>query len=171
MQGATDLHLETTRSTTTTSLLELPALGSDVGLLVLVRTETEVLDCLTGVLLAPDQDSVGTSGGTGSELVEGDALTAGSLNAGTGSVGESESSYRKLGELKNSVVVSDGTNNNNGLGGLRSGSGDTTLRLGEVDDARDRNRGLVDLGHIQTTKNGLVESAVSSACEETVELV
>ncbi len=57
-----NLHLETTRSTTTTSLLELAALGTDVGLLVLVGTETEVLDSLTGVLLATDQDSVGTGG-------------------------------------------------------------------------------------------------------------
>lgn len=170
-QKESNLHLETTRGTTTTSLLELAALGSDVGLLVLVGTETEVLDGLAGVLLATDEDGVGTSRGASSELVKGEALTTSSLDTSTGSVGESESSDRELGKLENSVVVSDGTNNNNGLGGLGGRSGNTTLRLGQVDNTRDRNRGLVDLGHVKSAENGLVESAVSSAGEEAVKLL
>ena len=164
------LHLEATRGTATTGLLELAALGADVGLLVLVRAKAEVLDGLTGVLLATDEDGVRAGRGAGSELVERDALTASRLDAGTRSVGESQRSNRELGELKNSVVVGDGANNNNGLGGLRGRSSNTALRLGQVDDARDRNRGLVDLGHVKAAENGLVESAVRSAGEEAVEL-
>lgn len=164
------LHLETTRSTTTTSLLELPALGPDVRLLVLVRTETEVLDSLAGVLLATDEDGVATGGGAGGELVEGEALTTGSLDAGTCGVGESESSDGELGKLEDSVVVGDGADNDDGLGGLGGRSGNTTLRLGQVDDARDRDRRLVDLGHVESAENGLVESAVGAASEEAVEL-
>lgn len=164
------LHLETTRSTTTTGLLELAALGADVGLLVLVRAEAKVLDSLAGVLLATDEHSVAASGGTGSELVKSEALTASSLDAGTGSIGESQSGNRKLGQLENSVVVGDGANNNDGLGSLRGRSGHTTLRLGQVDDARHRNGRLVDLGHVQAAEDGLVESAVSAAGQEAVEL-
>ena len=137
---------------------------------MLVRTEAEVLDSLASVLLAADEDGVGASGGTGGELVEGEALTAGSLDAGTGSVGESESGNRELGKLKDAVVVGDGTNNNNGLGRLGGRGSNTTLRLGQVDDARDRNRGLVDLGHVESAEDGLVESAVGSAGKEAVEL-
>lgn len=165
-----DLHLETARGTTTTSLLELPALGSDVRLLVLVRTKAEVLNSLTGVLLATDKDSVGTSGGTGSELVKGKALTASSLDTSAGSVGETKGSNRELGELKNAVVVSDGADNDNGLGGLGGRGGNATLRLGEVDHARNRNGGLVDLGHIEAAEDGLVEARVSAAGKEAVEL-
>lgn len=165
-----NLHLEATRSTTTTSLLELAALGSDVGLLVLVGAEAEVLDGLAGVLLAADEDGVATGGGAGSKLVEREALTASSLDAGAGSVGESQSGDRKLGQLKHSVVVGDGANNDDGLGRLGGRSGHTALRLGQVDDARNRNRGLVDLGHVESAKDGLVESAVSAASEEAVEL-
>lgn len=164
------LHLEATRGTTTTGLLELAALGADVGLLVLVRAEAEVLDGLAGVLLAADEHGVGASGRTGGELVEGEALTASSLNAGTSGVGEAEGSNRELGQLKNTVVVGDGADNNNGLGGLGSRGGNTTLRLGQVDDARDRHRGLVDLGHIQAAEDGLVEAAVRAAGKEAVEL-
>lgn len=132
--------------------------------------KAEVLDGLTGVLGATDEDSVATGRGTGSKLVQGEALTTGSLNASTSSVGESQSSNRKLGKLKNSVVISDGSNNDNSLGSLGGRGGNTTLRLGQVDDARNRNRGLVDLGHVKSAENGLVESAVSSAGEEAVEL-
>lgn len=166
-----DLHLETARGTTTTSLFELATLGSDVRLLVFVRAETEVLDSLTCGLLTTDQDRVATGRSTGSELVQGEALTASSLDTGTGSVGETKSSNGKLGKLENSVVIGDGSNNNNGLRSLGSRSGNTTLRLGQVDDTGDRDRGLVDLGHVKASEDGLVESRVGSAGEEAVELL
>jgi hypothetical protein len=58
------LDLETTRSSTTTSTLELATLALDVWLLVLMWAEAEVLDSLTGILWSTEQESVGTSWGT-----------------------------------------------------------------------------------------------------------
>jgi hypothetical protein len=86
------LHLETARSPAATSTLELAALALDVGLLVLVGTEAEVLDGLTGVLGATEENGVGTGRGPQSNLVNGEGLTTSSLDAGTGRGGEAESS-------------------------------------------------------------------------------
>ena len=71
------LNLEATGSATTTGLLELATLALDIGLGVSARAHTKVLDGLTGVLLATEQDGVGTSGGTKCELIKGNDLTAG----------------------------------------------------------------------------------------------
>lgn len=54
------LYLETTRLSATTGTLEFAALGDGVGLLVLVRAHAKVFDSLTGVLLAPQEDRVGS---------------------------------------------------------------------------------------------------------------
>lgn len=115
------LDLETTRPPASTGTLELAALGLDVGLLVLVGTHAEVLDGLTGVLGAAEEEGVGTGGEAGSDLVDGEDLTAGLLDAGTGGGSEAESRNGELGELKETVVVGDGANDDNGLAlvGLR----------------------------------------------------
>ena len=73
-----------------------------------VGSETEMLDCLTGVLGATDEDGVGSSGETGSDLVEGESLTTSSQDAGAGRGGEAESRNGELGKLEETVVVSDG---------------------------------------------------------------
>ena len=74
-----------------------------------VGSETEMLDGLTGVLGATDEDGVGPSGEAGSDLVDGEALTTGLLDAGAGRGGEAESRNGELGDLEHAVVVSDGT--------------------------------------------------------------
>jgi hypothetical protein len=101
------LHLETLGASATTGTLELAALGLDEGLLVGVGTEAEVLVGLTGALGATDEDDVGASRGAEGELVEGQALTAGSENAGTGGGGEAESADAELGALDHAGVVGD----------------------------------------------------------------
>ena len=101
------LHLETLGASATTGTLELATLGLDEGLLVGVGTEAEVLVGLTGVLGATDEDDVGASGGTEGELVEGDALTAGGDDAGTGGSSEAESADGELGALDHADVVGD----------------------------------------------------------------
>ena len=102
------LDLETARPSASTGTLELAALALDVGLLVLVGTHTEVLDSLTGVLGAAEEEGVGTGGETGGDLVDGEDLTAGLLDAGTSRGGDAEGRNGELGELKQAVVVGDG---------------------------------------------------------------
>jgi hypothetical protein len=108
--SSTCLDLETTRPSATTSTLELAALALDVGLLVCVGTETEMLDGLTGVLGSTEEESVGSSGGAGSDLIDGEGLTTSLLNACASRGSEAESCNGELGELKQTVVVSDGAN-------------------------------------------------------------
>jgi hypothetical protein len=102
------LNLETTRPSASTGTLELAALALDVRLLVGVGTEAEMLDGLTGVLGSTEEEGVGSSGEAGGDLIHGEALAAGLLDAGTGRGGEAHSRNGELGELKETVVVSDG---------------------------------------------------------------
>lgn len=104
------LDLETTRPSASTGTLELASLALDVGLLVLVGTHAEVLDGLTGVLGSTEEEGVGASGEAGSDLVDGEDLTTSLLDAGTGRRSEAESGDGELGELQETVVVSDGAN-------------------------------------------------------------
>jgi hypothetical protein len=155
------LDLETTGLTLATSTLELAALAADIGLLVLMRTHTEMLDGLTGVLGTTEDDGVGTSGCTESKLIEGEDFTTSLQDASSGSLGETESSNGKLGDFQKTGVISDGTDNNNGL---------SFLALGVANNAGDGNRGTVDAGHKKTLKNDLVEVGVSATSQEAVEL-
>jgi hypothetical protein len=103
------LDLETTRPSASTSTLELAALALDVGLLVGVGTHAEMLDGLTGVLGSTEEEGVGSSGEAGGDLIHGEALAAGLLDAGTGRGGEAHGRDGELGELEETVVVSDGS--------------------------------------------------------------
>ena len=107
-------HFEATRLSATTGALELQkkeqsdmisdqrtkrhsyfaALGGGVGLLVLVGTHAKVLDSLTGVPLASQEDGVGTGRRTECELVQGQCLATGLDNAVLGSAGEAQCSNR-----------------------------------------------------------------------------
>lgn len=132
------LHLETLGASAATGTLELAALALDVGLLVGVGTEAEVLDSLTGVLGATDEDDVGASGGTGGELVEGEALTAGLDDAGAGGGGEAQSADGELGNLEETRVVGDLGDGGDGLAlELLVGGGP----LGKKSDLGEGNRG------------------------------
>ena len=78
-------------------------------------TETEVLDGLTGVLGATEQQGVATGGGTQSQLVEGQGLTTGGDDAAAGGGGESQGGDGHLGDLEETVVIRDGADNDDGL--------------------------------------------------------
>ena len=123
-------------------------------------TEAEVLDGLTGVLGATEEEGVGTGRGAHGQLVNGDGLTAGGDNAGTGSVGETEGSDRELGELEKAVVVSDGADQDDGLAvvglaGVLVGSGGN--------DLGQRHGRAVDLAHHQAAEDGGIELGVGTA--------
>lgn len=56
--------------------MELATFAADIWLLVSVRTHTEMLDSLAGVLCTTEQDGFGSSGGAKSKLIEGERFAA-----------------------------------------------------------------------------------------------
>ena len=166
------LDLETTALSATATHLSLPVLvvAANVRLLVLVRAHAKVLDGFARVLGASDQDRVRSGGRTLCELVESQDLTTGGKDASACGLGETESRDGELGNFQQSVVISDGTNNNDGLGAARCLLCDTTRVAGQVDDSRKRHGRSVDLGHKQASQNRLVESRIRSSGQESVEL-
>jgi hypothetical protein len=129
---------------------------------VAVGTEAEVLDGLAAVLGATEDQGVAASGGTESELIEGDGLTTGSDDASTGGGSEAESGDGGLREGQESVVVGDGANNDDDA---------LLLLLADVaDDAGQRHGRTVDLGHEQALEHDLVEGRLGTAGQEAVKL-
>jgi hypothetical protein len=116
--------------------------------LVLVGAHAEVLESLTGVLGSTEQEGVASSGSTQSQLIQSQALTASGNDASTSGGGESHGSDCDLGDLEQTVVISDGTDNDNNLI-LLVIADDLAL------DAGEGNGRSVDAGHKQATQNDL----------------
>lgn len=116
--------------------------------LVLVGAHAEVLEGLTSVLGAAEQEGVASGRRTQSQLIQRQALAASSDNTSTGGGSESQGSDRDLGDLEETVVVGDGADNNDGLVGLVA-TGDLGL------DARERNRRAVNARHKQAAQDNL----------------
>lgn len=98
-----------------------------------------MLNGLPNVPLTPEENSVGTSRSSESKSVEGDSLTTSCGDSCSGSVGESESGNRELGDFGQSLVVEDGTYSDDGLvtGRVRV--------LGLLDNSGEGDGGSVDL--------------------------
>jgi len=95
------------------------------------------------------------------ELIESDTLTAGSSDASAGSGREPQRSNAELRYLEETVVVCDGSHNDNCLALLLLGG----VLVGSCGhNATDRNRRPVDLAHVETAENGGVELGVGTAC-------
>lgn len=133
----------------------LPLLDLCSANLVLVRTEAEVLESLTAVLRSTEDQSVASGRSTESELVQGDGLTTGGGNSGTGSGSESKSGDGGLGESQKSVVIGDGTDDDDGAL--------LALLVDVGNNAGQRNGRAVDLGHEESSKDNLVEGGIGSA--------
>lgn len=110
--------------------------------LVLVWAETEVLDSLTVALGSSEENNVGASRGAHGELIESDALTTSLLDASTGSSSESEGTDGHLRDLKEAVVIGDGSHHGADLALVCLGR---VLGRGHGNNFRYRNRWLVDL--------------------------
>lgn len=134
------LDLEALGLSATTTLLELPSLRDDVRLATVERS-TKVSDSVTDVALATEEDSVGTGRGTERKLVQGQGLTTVGDDAVLGRLGETQSSDRKLGDLRETLVIEDGADNDNSLRVVLVGL------LGVLEDLGDRHGRAVDLGH------------------------
>ena len=121
---------------------------------MLVGAHAEVLDGLPGVPLAPEQDSVGASGRTDGELVQGDGLTTSLEDALLGGLGEAESGNGQLGDLDQTNIVGNSSNDNDSLGvavgGVRS----------LLEYAGEGNGRAVDLGEEKAVEDGLLQSRV-----------
>ncbi len=121
---------------------------------MLVWSHTEVPESLTG-LWTSEEEGVGSGWRTESELIQREDLTAGSDDASAGSGGEAERSDGELWDGQEAVVISDGTDNDNGL---------VVGLLGNVgNDSGDRHWWPVDAGHKQTAEDDLVEGGLGAA--------
>jgi len=115
------LYLESTRSTATTSPLELASLGSDVWFDTVVGVRVGDTGAVSEVgksrtaLGTTEEDSIGALGGTKGELVEGDAFSSGSNNALASIFGEGKSAHGHLRAFKHTDIVGDLSYNYCGL--------------------------------------------------------
>lgn len=122
-----------------------------------VRAHAEVLDSFTSVLRSTKQESVGSSGSTESELVEGKDLTTGLLDTGAGGSGETKGGNGELGDSQHAVVVGDGSNNDHGL---------SLLFLSHVgDNARQADGRSVCAGHEKASEDDLVKVGIGTTCK------
>ena len=151
------LHLETLRSSSTSSSLELSTLGEDSWGLVLVRTHTEVSNGLSRVPWTSQDQGVLTLWSPDSQLVKGNALTTSLDDSGSCTSSESQSSNSGLWKLEDSGVIGDGTNDDDGLVG-------STLTSESPGDPGNRHWWSVDLGQVQGSQNNLVEWCISTTC-------
>ena len=117
-------------------------------------TEAEVLDGLTVVLGATEEQCVGTGGLLKGELVEGQGAAACGQNARAGGGGEPQGSDLDLGDLEQAVVVGDGADNNDRLLVV------AVLQIG-LDTGQGDGR-AVDAGGKEATQDNLVEGRVGT---------
>jgi hypothetical protein len=159
-QAHNPLNLEATRPSATTGTLELAALRLDVGFLVLVRAHAKVPDGLTVALGSTKNQGVASSGGTEGKLVQGNSFTTSGENPGSGSCSEPKSSHGELRNGQKTVVIGNGAHNDNSA----------LIVLCEIGhDARQRNRGPVNLRHEKASENNLVEGGIGTSRKEAVE--
>ena len=116
---------------------------------MLVGTHAEVLDGLTSVPLAAEQDGVRTSGGAKRKLVEGQDLTAGLQDALLGGLGETEGSDGELGHLQKADIIGHSADSDDDLG----------VTVGRIrsllDNPGEGNGRAVDLGEEQAVEDRL----------------
>lgn len=156
MQESVCLDLETSGVSLTSSSLELSTLRHDLWSLVLVRTEAEVSNSLSGVSGASDNDGVLALRSSQGQLVQGDSLTTSLDNSSLGTSSESQSGDGNLWNLQQSEVIGDSSDNNDGL---LSG----TLLSNNGVDLSKRHWRSVDLGQEQRLQDDLVEWGISTA--------
>lgn len=109
--------------------------------LVLVGAKAEVLDGLTGVLGTTEENDTRASGSTHGELIEGQALSAGLLDASTSGGGEAQGADGHLGHLVEAGVIGDCGDDGSDLALVRLGR---VLIRGHGDDLAQADGRAVD---------------------------
>lgn len=158
------LHLEATRSSLSTRALKLAALGANKGLGMRAwgARRAKVLDGLTGILGAAQQDAVGPLGRDQGELVKADALSTRGNDARASRVGKAQGANSELLGLDEASIVSDGANDDGNVGLL--------LASHVALHARQRHGRAVHSRHEKTLQNDAVKVAVHPASQEAVHL-
>ena len=163
------LHLEASALSSASGLLELPALGSDVRLDVVVGVGgseggrvTEVLVHLSGLSGALEKDGVASGRSSESKLIESQALATVVLDSSSSSLGELErTDLQALGRLSHSLVIGDGANDD----------GDLLLVVLHVHvQLGDGQRRSVGSGHAKSLEDGVGELGAASSSDESVQL-
>ena len=116
---------------------------------MLVGAHAEVLNGLTSVPLATEQNRVGARRRAEGKLVEGKDLTTRLQDALLGGGGEAKGSDRELGDFKQTDVVGHGADSDDDLR-ITVGSA-----LGLLDDAGEGNGGAVGLGEEKAVEDRL----------------
>lgn len=125
---------------------------------MLVRAKPEVLNRLPSILGPPDEKRVASSRRPQGKLVKSQSLASSCLDSGTSGGSESQSGDGKLRNREETVIVSDGADNDDSLIVVVGRVWVSTV----LDDTGDRDRGSVDLGHEETAENSLIEGAVGT---------
>jgi hypothetical protein len=122
----------------------------------------EMSDGFTGISSSAEKDSLGTSGAAECQLVKGQALTTSGNDASTGSLSESKRSDGELGDIKISLVVGDGANNDGDLV--------ISLTLHVTSNAGHRQGWAVCAAHGKALQDSLVKGGLRAASQKSVEL-
>ena len=110
-----------------------------------------MLDGLSDVSLSSEEDSVGSGWGSEGKLVKSQSLSTGSSDSLSGRGGEFKGSDRELWDLGKSLVVKNGSDDNNSLGVVWVGSS------GLLDNSGKGDWGSVDLqSEHNTSKQAMV---------------
>ena len=121
----------------------------------------EVLEGLASGATAAEEHGVGPGGVTDSELIEGEALAAGLLDASAGSLGEAEGADGHLGDVEDAGIINNSADDD--------GSVAETLLHVSV-DAGEGHDGAVVLALHEALEDLLVEGGGGATAEELVEL-
>ena len=115
-----------------------------------------MFDGLSGVLGTSEKEGVASGWGTESQLIEGQDFSTSGDNARASGSSEAEGRNADLGDGQETVVISDGTDNYDGL----------VVRLlrGVRNDSGDRDWRSVDAGHKKAAEDDLVERRLCAAC-------
>lgn len=123
--------------------------------LVAVGSEAEVLDSFTSVLGATEEESVGSSRCPKCELIQSQSLTPSLLNPGSRSSGESQRGHREFGNGEKTIVISNGSNHNNGL---------ALVGIGDIgNESRKGDGRAVDSRHKKAAQHNFVEVGLRAA--------
>ena len=161
------LNLETTRTTTSTSLFEFASLTADIGLDSIVgmriidgRRVSKVRQGFAA-LGSSQQDDALSLGRAEGQLIQGNAFSSGGRDAFAGSFGETECADGHFGAFEHAHIVRDFSDNDSSLSFL----------LGHVFGESVESHGWsVDLGHVETFEDSRTEFGVCSARQEFIQL-
>jgi hypothetical protein len=135
---------------------------------VTVGTEAEMLNSLSGILRSSEEEGVGTGGASQCKLIKGEDFTSSSLDSGSGGGGEAKSCDAHLWDGKETVVISDGTDNNDGL---RDGLVLSGWEIGRAHQTGEGDRGAVNARHKEAAEHDFVEVGVGTTCLLNISLV